>query len=482
MALGDKLFKGMAWSAVDRLSVQVIQFIIGIVLARILTPEEYGIIAILYVFIGLSQVFIDSGFTQALIQKKDRTENDISTVFLFNIAISLICYLILWLVSPYISAFYEIEELTLLIRVLAITLIINAFYSVPATLFTIELDFRSLTKINFISLLLSGLFAIYLAWKGYGVWALVYQGIARSVLSTGIVWFMVKWRPNWVFAKESFNVLFSFGSKLLVSSLLGSFFSHLNSLLIGKYISAKDLGFFTRGIQFSDALFGFFSVILNNVLLPGLAPIQDQKDVLIKHTKTIIRSASFITIPMFLLLMVLSEPLILILLTEKWLLAVPIMQIFCLARLITIISGVSVNLLYVIGRTDLVLKQQYFKIGIRVVLLIIGLQFGIIYVALAELVSTMIHFSIDTYYPGKIMKYGAFDQLKDISKIILAGVVMAVAVYFLNTSIESELLQIIIAPILAIPLYLAIIKIFKVEEANLIYAKSKEFLFAKKSN
>lgn len=480
MALGDRLFKGIAWSAIDRVVVQGVQFIIGIVLARILTPEEYGIIAILYVFIGLSQVFIDSGFSQALIQKKDRTQSDISTVFFFNFGISLICYLALWLAAPYIAIFYEIKEINILIRVLALTLIINSLYTVPATLFTIELDFRALSKINFISLFISGLAAIFLAWKGFGVWALVYQGILRSVLSVIVVWFLIKWKPLWVFSRESFQKLFSFGSKLLISSLLGTFFSHLNSLLIGKYIGAKDLGHFTRGIQFTDALFGFYSVILNNVLLPGLAPIQDQKELLVSYTKTIIRATTIIIAPSFLLLMVLAEPLVLFLLTDKWLKAVPIMQLFCVARMITIISGINVNLLYVLGRSDLALKQQYFKIIIRIALILIGLQFGIVYVALAELVSTMIHFFFDSYFPGKIMNYNGIKQLKDLTKILFSALVMAAIAYGITVYVESISLQLLVSPIIAILVYLGLIKLFRVEEMQLLFAKSKAFLDKKR--
>lgn len=476
MALGDKIFRGFAWSAIDRIAIQAIQFIIGIILARILSPREYGILAILIVFIVLSQVFIDSGFTKALVQRKNRTNLDISTVFVFNIAVAIVCYIILWAVAPLIASFYEIEELNILLRVLALTLVINALYAVPYTLFTIELDFRSLTRVNILSVFIGGLIAIYLAATGWGVWALVYQAITRSCITLILILIISKWRPSFRFSNSSFQRLFAFGSKLLVSSLLANLLSNINSLLIGKYISAKDLGFYSRGVQFSDAVYAIFNAAITNVLLPGLAPVQDQKEVLVNHTRIIMRSSALIIVPVFLGLSILAEPIILVLLTEKWSMAIPIMQIFCVARLLTVLAGINVNLLYVIGRSDLVLNQQYIAIAARLILLIIALPFGIIYVAYAELLATMIHFFIYTFHPGRIMNYGAREQIKDISKIVLSGIIMLLPVYGLFLIIDDTILRIVIAPLIAAPTYLGSIYLFKVKEAGLLIEKSKGFI------
>lgn len=476
MGLGDKMFRGLAWSFIDRVSVQAAQFFLGIVLARLLLPEEYGIMAILIVFIVLSQVFIDSGFTKALIQKTDRNEDDKSTVFLFNIGISLACYALLWVAAPFIASFYEIEEITILLRVVSISLIINSLFAVPATLYTIDLDFKTLTKVNLTAVLTSGIIAIYLAYTGYGVWALVYQTIIRAIVAAVFIWIIVKWRPNMRFSKESFNKMFSYGSKLLVSSLLANFFSNLNSLLIGKYVSAKDLGYYSRGIQFSQVVFSIFSSALNSVLLPGLAPIQDQKEQLTGHTRTIIKTSALITVPIFFGLALLAEPIILVLLTEKWRLAIPIMQIFCIARLITIISSINVNILYVIGRTDLVLRQQYINITVRVALVIAALQYGIVWIALAELLATSIHFFVNSYYPGKYMKYGAFKQIKDIMIIIGAGLLMTAISYVAMLFIDSDLLQLIIIPILGASCYLAMVYLLKIPEYFMTLDKVKVFL------
>ena len=463
----------MAWSGIERLSIQAVQFLLGIVLARILSPNEYGVFAILAVFISISRVFIDSGFTKALIQKKNRNTEDISTVFLFNVAISVLCYWILWFAAPFIAEFYEIASLTLLLRTLAISLIINALYTVSSTLFTIDLDFKTIAKINFIATILSGIMAIYLAYMGYGVWALVFQTLFRSIATAVLTRIWSKWKPVLQFSISSFKQMFSYGSKLLVSSLLNTSFSQINSILIGKYIGSKDLGFFTRGIQFSDFLFGIINTSINSVILPGLSPIQDQRKALLKYVKHILRITALVSAPFFLCLAVMAEPIIKVLLTEKWLRAVPIMQIFCFARFITLISGINVNLLYVLGKTDLVLKQEYIKIIVRISLLVTALPHGIFYIALAELLSTMVHFFINTYSPGKIMNYGAIKQFIDLLPILLCGLITVVLLYISNLLIQKDIFKLLVSPIVAIPTYILAVRLLKIKEYSLLISLIK---------
>ncbi|TMM53787.1 lipopolysaccharide biosynthesis protein [Maribacter algarum] len=474
MSLGNKIFGGMVWSAVERISIQGVQFVLGIILARILTPEEYGIIGILIVFIVVSQVFIDSGFTKALIQKQDRTKEDISTVFWFNILISTLAYTILFFFAPLIADLYDIPLLSDLLRVLAISLIINALFTVPSTLYTIELDFKTLTKINFAATIISGGIAIAMAYSGYGVWSLVAQTLVRSIATALLIWIQSKWKPSFIFSKKSFKELFSFGYRLLVSSLLSKIVNNFAALFIAKYNTA-DLGYYTRGTQFSDVLFSTFNSVLERILLPGLAKVQDQKEVLIKHTKSILMASSLLIFPLFFFLAAIAEPLIRVLLTEKWMMAVPIMQIFCIARLITIPCGINVNLLYVIGRTDLELKQQYLKIIVRVILLLLALKHGIIYIALAELAATTIHFFINSYYPGKIMQYGAFSQIKDMSPIILSSLIMVVPVYAIVHFISNDILVLCITPFVALVIYLGLIRLFKVQVFDELIDRVKGF-------
>ncbi len=466
MKLGDKIFSGAIWSLVERLSTQIVQFVLGIFLARLLSPKDFGLIGLLIVFITISQVFVDSGFTKALIQKKDRNKNDISTVFIFNLIISIVCYSILWFIAPFIADFYETPILISLLRVLSISLVINAIFTVPATLVTIDLNFKLFAKANLIAVIISGLTAIYLAYSGYGVWSLVYQTLIKATIIGLLLLFWTKWRPILIFSKTSFKQLFSYGSKLLLGSLMNTTVSNVASLFIAKIISTKELGYYAQGTQFTDLIFKTVNAVVDKVLLPSLSQIQDQKEVLIKYSKNIIKMVSIFITPIFFILIIIAEPLIKVLLTEKWLPVVPIMQLFALARLITIICGINVNLLYVLGRTDLALKQQFYKIPIRLALLAASIKFGIIYVALAELIATTIHYFYDSYYPGKIMQYGAKSQIKDLSKIFFINIIIGITSFIIMSYIPSSLLKMLVTPIIYATLYFT---------ANL-YLKIPEFL------
>lgn len=451
----------------------MIQFVVGIVLARILTPEEYGVMGILFVIIALLQVFVDSGFSKALIQKQDRTLVDISTVFFFNIGVSIFCYVLLWVASPFIAEFYNNLELSLYIRVVGISLFFNALVAIPITILTIDVNFKSIGRVNFISATVSGVIAIIMAYLDFGIWALVFQTIIRVVIALLVVFFIVSWRPVFMFSATSFKNLFSFGSKLLYSSLLNMVVNNFTSIFIAKLSSVKDLGYYTRGTQFSDVVYGVFSSVLDSVLLPTLSQIQNEQKKLVNVTRKIIKSTAIINIPLFMLLTLLAEPLIKTLLTDKWIMAVPIMQIMCIARMITIISGININVLYAIGRADLALKQQYVKIFVRVVLVSISLKYGIIFIAFAELTSTMIHFFINTYYPGKLLKYGPFNQIKDLLPIIFASLIMMFGVFVAIYFIENNIIKLVLAIFTALPLYFIFIYLFKVQEFITLCTKLK---------
>lgn len=469
--LGNKIFNSAIWSSLEKLSIQLISFILGIVLARLLTPDEYGTFGLLLVFITISQVFIDSGFSQALIQRQNRTNTDISTVFFFNIAVAGICYVILYVTAPFIADFYEVKDLKPLLRVLAISLVLNAFFTIPMTLLTIAMDFKAIAKVTLVATTLSGGIAIYCAYIGMGEWSLVVQVLSKGVLMTLLLWMTTKWRPLFFFSKASFKVLFSFGSKLLVSSLLSSILSNLNAILIGKYIGTKPLGFYTRGTQFADIVYSVLNSSLNSVLLPSLSTIQNNNKQLIQYTRTILKMTALITVPLFFGLALLAEPLITVLLSSKWAMAIPIMQIFCFTRLITILVGISSNLLYVVGRTDLTLKQEYVKIAVRLVLLIIALPYGILWIAIAELVSTSIHFFINNYYPGKLFNYGALNQLTDMSKIVFSGCIMVAIGLMLRHYINSDLLQLLLITPFCAAIYYMALQGFKIEEMSMLKSK-----------
>jgi O-antigen/teichoic acid export membrane protein len=480
MSLGDKMFNGLAWSAIEKLAIQIIQFVIGIVLANLLTPDEYGIIGVLLVFIAISKVFIDSGFTQALIQKQNRSEKDISSVFYVNIGISIACYALLFVFAQTIANYYENNELASLLKFLALSLIINAIFTVPATLLTIDLNFKVLTKVTLVATIISGILAIYFAYVGYGVWALVWQAIIRAIIVSVIVWFFIKWRPKLIFSWQSIRQLFKFGSNLLASSLLNTVVNNFYALFIAKLISTQDLGYYTRGTQFADVIFSFVNTSMNRVLLPGLSTIQDNLIKLVSHTRKIIRSVSVIVVPIFFFLTVMAKPIIQLLLPDIWLPAVPIMQFLCIARLITIISGINVNILTVLGKTNLMLRQQYIKIIVRITIFLITVQYGIYYIALGELISTIIHFFINTHYPGKIMNYGALSQIKDMSKILLAGTIMVIPIWVISNYITNNYILITVAVLIAISIYFLMLRWLKITELDFLKNKALAFINPRK--
>lgn len=471
MSLGNKMFKGALWNAFERLSSQSVQFVVNIILARLLTPEDYGVIGLIVIFIVISEVFVDSGFTKALIQKKDRTTEDISTVFLFNLLISICCYIVLWLSSSFIADFFEISILKILLRVMALSLITNALFAVPRTLFSIKLDFKTPAKIYFIATVLCGSIAILLAYLGYGVWALVWQTLIRSLIIFLGTWLSLKWYPKLIFSKSSFRHMFSYGSRLLLASLLQRIFSKFNQFLIGKYIGASGLGIFSRSAQFTNFIFFTFSSITNNVFLPSLAPMQDNKKVLTQQTKRIVSLSALVSLPVFIGLFVLAEPLVLVLLTEKWIMTVPIIQIFCVSKFITTLSNINVNLLYVLGKTNLVLRQEYFKIAVRIGLVIPALKYGLIYIALAELVSSFVHFFINSYYPGKFMNFGALKQLKSIGFILMIGALMLIVMLVISSYIENNYLKIVFSSLAGAVTYFFAVYSANIPEYHLIYSK-----------
>lgn len=468
MSLGKKMFSGMMWSAVDRLGMQVVQFVLNLILARLLTPDDYGTVGILLVFIAISRVFIESGIPTALIQKKDRKQVDISTSFVFNTAVSLFCYILLFFAAPYIADFYEVELLTILLRIIALSLVVNALYIIPSTLLTIDLDFKSLAKINFTATLLSGLLAIWLAYEGYGVWALAWQTLSRSVLNLLLMWYFTKWKISVQFSMESFKGLFKFGSNLLASALLARAVSDVSSLVIGKVNSTADLGVFTRGRQFADFFSATINAIINRVLLPGMNDLQDKPEVLKAKFRKIIQLTSLVSFPIFFGLAAIADPLIRVVLGEKWIEAILIMQIFCFNRLITIFCSINLNILLILGKSNLVLRQQYWAIGTRVLFVGLSLKHGIYMIALAELVSTFSHLYINSYYPSRFIQYPFLNQIKDMAVYLLLASVMGAVSYFSLMLIDDNILKLIVSISLGATTYIILTLLFRRKDVAFI--------------
>ena len=464
--LKSRAVQGFVWNSIEKFAVQGIQFIIGIILARILMPSDYGLIGMLAIFIAISQWFIDSGFSTALIQKKNRSEIDFSTVFYFNIVVSILFYLILYFCSPLIADFYNQPKLVDLTKVLSLNIIISSFSIIQTTKFTINLDFKSITISNFIAVIISGSVGVTMAYVGFGVWALVWQSIIRVSILAIILWVISKWKPGLVFSMESFRNLFKFGSKLLAAGMIATILRNIYSIIIGKYFAAQELGYFTRAKGFTDLTSLTVTSILSKVSFPVLAEMQDDKKMLVSTYKRLIRMTSFVIFPLMALLAVIAEPFIRVLLTEKWIGVVPLLQLLCLARVLTPISTLNMNILNVIGRSDLFLKLDVIKVPIILGPLLIAIPFGVKAVVIGHVISSVISYLLNTYYPSKFYQYGAINQIKDIRMILLATLIMTIVVGIVGSSIDHDIIRLLVSIALAGIVYFIASYLLRIEELH----------------
>lgn len=417
--LKEKTLSGVKWSAIGRFSTQGIGFVIGLILARLLSPSDYGVTGMVAIFFAIAQTFIDSGFGSALIRKQDCTDVDYSTAFYFNAVVGLVFCLLLSLAAPFIAEFFNTPILEDIVIVLSINMFIGSLSIVQGARLTAAVDFKSQAKISLITTVFSGFVGIVMAYKGFGVWSLVWQGVFANLLRTMLLLFATKWYPKWRFSKESFKYLFNFGSKILISSLLHTIYCNLTTLIIGKYYTAKDLGYYSRGESMANLPSTNITAILQSVTYPILSKIQDDDKRLIQvYRKYIAVTSLAIFFGMF-LLAALAKPLILTLLTEKWLQSVIFLQVFCFALMFDHLCQLNLNILYVKGRSDLVLRLEVIKKTISISMLVAAIPFGVLAICLSRAIYTQIAVVINTYYTGKLFGLGYFAQVRDFIKYFI---------------------------------------------------------------
>ncbi len=465
-SLRSKATSGFIWNAAERFSVTIGQFVIGIVLARLLMPEDFGLIGMLSIFIALSHVFIQSGMGSGLIQKQDRTEKDYSTVFIFNLVVSTLCYIILYVTAPVIASFYEMPQLIPLTRVLGLSIIINAFAVVQRTKLEIEVDFKTLAKINVIALLTGGGVAIVAAVYGMGVWSLVIQTLLISVTTVIGLWVLGSWSFSIVFSKESFKQLFGYGSKLLAAGIYSKSLQEVYNLVIGKAYSASELGFFVQAKKLSEKPSGILTSVLQKVSFPILTALQDDEEKMISVYRQMIKMAAYLTLPSLTLLAILAEPIIVLLITDKWLPAVPLLQLLCIVKMFYPIGVVNMNILNAIGRSDLFLKIDLLKFPLIVSVLIIAVPISLEAIVIGQVITALISYFINAYLPGKYFGYGSIDQLKDILPMILITIGMAAVTLLSINYLESNLFKIIIGVVVGTLSYWIFSYLLKLNELN----------------
>lgn len=463
MSVGIKrqTISGVKWTAIESISNHAITFILGIVLARLLNPTDYGTIGVLSVFIAISNTFIDSGFGQAIIRKKDLSDTDCSTVFYFNIGISLLCYIALFLCSPWIADFFKMPILTSIVKIYTLTLVIGAFESVQINRLLVKLDFKTLAKINVLSTIFSGIIGLILAYCGFGVWALVFQAVLSRIFHLILVWICAKWHPLLIFSKKSFKELFGFGGKLLMSGILWQIYANLTPIIIGKFFSAKDLGNYTRGTQLAIFPSSIILGILDRVIYPILAKIQDDTVHLVAIYRKYIRCTSFAIMFPLVLLGALGKPIILLMLTEKWAACIIFLQIYIFSAMFDHIDKLNLNLMKVVGKSDLILKLEVYKRLISISMILLAIPFGVIGICISKVIYEQIALIFNTYYSGKLFGLGYLSQMKDYMPYAIFSILACAPCYFLTFMNIPNWMIILIGAPLSLLIYLSIAHIRK---------------------
>lgn len=469
-SLKNKTVKGVVWSSVERFSVQGVHFLVMVVIARILTPRDFGLVGMLAIFMAVSQSLIDSGFSQALIRKQDRTETDNSTVFYFNIVASAFIYAILFLISPWVAEFYNEPQLVSLMRVMCLLVIINSFVVVQRAIYTATLNFKVQAKATFSSAVISGLVGVGMAVADFGVWALVGQQLCAAIVNVILLWWYSSWRPKLIYSWKSFRELFAFGSNLLLSGLLDTVYNNVYQIVIGKIFSAASLGFFTQAKQISALPSSNIHGIIGRVTYPVLSKLQNDDERLAVNYRKILRMSAFIVFPFMCLLAGVAYPLVNIVLGEKWNFSATLLIPLCMTMMWYPIHAINLNLLKVKGRSDLILRLEIIKKILGVTMLIITAPFGLIVMCYGTIVNSIIALIINTYYTGKLIHVGFIRQMRDLSFTLLLSLSMFAVVYGLTFLFSNHYAQVFAGMIIG-AVYFAIVCFIR-KPQELFFVKS----------
>lgn len=463
-SLKDKTVKGVVWSSIDRFTSQGISFVFSLLIARMLMPSDYGVIAMLGIFMAVSGCFIDSGFGTALVRKIDRTETDFSTVFYFNNVVAILFYGLLWLASPIIADFYDLPLLEDVTKVVGLNLVIGALGGIQNAKLSIAIDFKTRAKISVITTLFTGIVGLYLAYCGYGVWALVFQALSSNILRTILLWSYVKWKPQWLFSWKSFREMFSFGSKMLASGLLDTTYNNLYTIVIGKCFNSAALGVYSRADGLAQFPSSNITGVLQNVTFPVLSSIQNDEERLSIGYKKLLRLSAFIIFPLMVGLAAVADPFIRLVLTDKWEGTIYYLQILCFALMWYPIHAINLNLLMAKGRSDYFLKLEVIKKIQGVIILCITVPLGLVAMCYGRIVSSLISLVWNTYYTKKIIGYGYTQQMKDLMHILLHTLVMGAITYWVVCMLPNLWLKLIVGILAGMAYYIAGAYLMKFEE------------------
>lgn len=458
------------WKLMERSGVQGIQFIVQLVLARLLLPEDFGVIAIVTVFISIANVFVQSGLNTALIQKKEADDRDFSSVLYISLLISGFLYIVIFFLARPISDFYQEPQLIPILRILSITLFFGAFNSVQNAYVARHMKFKSLFFSSLGAVIISGTTGIIAAFLGLGVWALVLQQLINQLVISTNLWFTVKWRPKLYFSVERVKSLFSFGWKLLASNLIHVLYMNLRTLVIGKVYTPSALGFYNRGEAFPKIIVENIDGSIQSVMLPTFSAYQDKLDRLKSMVRRTVVTSSFFVFPAMVGLAVIAEPLIKIVLTDKWLDAVPFLQIFCLGYSFLPIQNVNLQAISAMGRSDITLKLQIIKKACGLIILVITVPLGVHAIAIGAILSAFVSMLLNIQPNRKLLNYGFSEQIKDVSPALFISILMGAIVYFLNFLDLMVWVKLIVQIISGVVIYIGLAKLFKIESLEYFFS------------
>ena len=459
----------MIWTFSQQFGTQLITFAVSVILARLLLPSDFGTIAMFTVVMSIASALVDGGMSSSLIRSADVDDRDLSTAFWFNLGVAVAMYIIIFISAPLIASFYKVEILTPVIRVYSLSIIIRSLTAVQGTRFTKAMDFKTLFKIQLPSLLIGAVAAIVMAFSGFGIWTLVFYPLVQAAVGGIQLWFYSKWKPLLIFDRAKFKQHFGFGYKMTLSGLLETVFSNIYTILIGKYFSSAQLGYYNRADNLKQLPVTNLSNALNKVTFPLFAKLKDNDIKLKEVYQKLMKLVIFVIAPVLFLMMVVAEPMIRFLLTDKWLPAIPYLQVLLLSGILYPIHAYNLNILMVKGRSDLFLKLEFWKKGLQILTLLVSVPFGVIGIVWGQVIFSVFAFFINTHYTGKILKYGSMQQILDLMPIISLSAGVALIIYFSDHLFFHnwlDLPRLLVLSGIYAAMYLGTVWMFKFKEVN----------------
>lgn len=476
-SLRYKTKKGLYWRFFDMFANYGMTFIVGIFMARALSPEDYGITALPAVFIAIAGIFIGGGFGTALIRKPEVTDEDLSTAFYYSIAIGVFCYFVIFLASPYIAEFYDTPILKSLIRITALTFLWSPLVTPQSVILTRRMDFKNPARISIVNKIIGSIVGITMAYTGYGVWALVGSSLVSSLMGLFQTWWVVKWLPKAPFSRKSFKYLWNFGNKMMGINLLYTLYGNIVPVLIGKFSGTRDLGNYNRAAGYAALPSSNITGVLMSVSFPALSKIQEDTERLARNYRNMIRVSSFIVFPIMMMLSALAYPVVVTLVTAKWEACVILLKIMCFTYMFQPAQILNVNLLQIKGRPDLALRIEILKKSIGAIVFIYAAShFSLIWLCVTDLCFTMFLLVINTYYTGKLINVGYLKQVKDMLPSFILSLIMFGAINLTNILIENMILQIIVGGVTGTVIYIGVSYLMKfpeLEEVKYLLSKNK---------